>query len=258
MTAVRPATESQRTVWIRTADEWVLTDGETEFTRTSSAVEFSKDSVPAYYSYDRETGQYTVYEQGETHVYETSDALEADWTTIKRPFVPASDLPNPAYDRDSYAILILSEDGSAQLYRDGKTAAMADALETLTEMNGASPPSADTETQVLADSKQRKTEDDLRLDPDDDGVSIFADRYIIEDTETSIPKEELYQTYSAWVSRHGLDGTNNVWFARKLSDHLDVGTNRRRVDGDRVNFYTGIGLTEEGSRLREAADKSEE
>ncbi|SEQ01301.1 TraM recognition domain-containing protein [Natrinema salaciae] len=254
VTAVRPETDSQRTVWTRTDDERILSDGETEFIRISSGVGFSKDSVPAYYSYDRETDQYTVYERGETHVYDTSDDFDAEWTTIKRPFVPDSEFPDPEYDRDSYAIVILAEDGSAHLYRDGKTAALSNALETLTEQNTGIA----SETQSTTEQESREPDDDVELDPDSDGVGVFADRYLVPDSDGAIPKDDLYQAYSTWVAKHGLDSTNNVWFARKLSDHLDVGTDRRRVDGDRVNFYTGIALTEDGERLCEAATEGDE
>ncbi len=257
VTAVRPATDSQRTVWQRLDEEWSLSDGETEFTRMPATDGFSKDTVPAYYSYDRETGQYTVYDRGETHVYDTSDAFEAEWTTIKRPFVPTSELPRPDFDRDSYAIVVLPTDGVARLYRDGKTATLSDALEALTGQPTASTEEPDTGTRS---SREQGSDDssEAQPDPEGDGVAVFAERYLRSDPDGAIPKDELYQAYSKWVARHDLDGTNNVWFARKLGDHLEVGTERRRIDGERTNFYTGIALTEEGERLRETGDESTE
>ncbi|QRV17424.1 type IV secretion system DNA-binding domain-containing protein (plasmid) [Haloterrigena salifodinae] len=257
VTAVRPATDSKRTVWTDHDSEWGLSDGDREFVRTAASADLSKDAVPAYYSYDRETDQYTVYGQGDTFVYESSDLFESEWMPVKRPFVPAHELPNPEYDRDSYTILILSHDGTAQFYREGKTMSVSDALETLIRADGSSDRTPEKVDSSMANEDQNATETDLELDPDDDGVGVFADRFVVTDDNASIPKAELYQAYSTWVAEHDLDGTNDVWFARKLGDHLEVDTERRRVGGERVNFYTSITLTEAGKQLLETANESE-
>ena len=61
----------------------------------------------------------------------------------------------------------------------------------------------------------------------------------------------------AWAERHDLDYTNDVWFGRKLSGHLEIGSDRRRKDGERITVHTGIELTDAGSRLLEEVDQSE-
>ena len=128
VTAVRPTTsETNRTVWAREDGEIVLSDGETEFTRVPDEGALSKDSVPAYYSHDRETGQYTVYEAAETHVYDSRDGFEEEWALIKQPFIPTVDLPTEDYSRDSYIVLILSSDGSPRVFQHGETYPLSEA-----------------------------------------------------------------------------------------------------------------------------------
>ncbi|WMT10320.1 type IV secretion system DNA-binding domain-containing protein (plasmid) [Natrinema thermotolerans] len=257
VTAVRPATgESTRTVWKRDGGERVLSDGNTEFIRTASSVALSKDTVPAYYSYDRETNQYTVYEQGETHIYDTLDAFEADWTPIKRPFVPETDLPDPEYDRASYGVVIMPEDAPPQLYVEGKTAPLSDEIERLLEADQESL-QEDTDTSPAPDQDQQTADGAPELDPDGDGVAVFVDQFLVADTEGLVPKKELYQAYVAWAEEHDLDYTNDVWFGRKLSGHLEIGSDRRRKDGERITVHTGIELTDAGSRLLEEVDQSE-
>jgi len=75
----------------------VLSDGETEFARVPDEGALSKDGVPAYYSYDHETGQYTVHKPGETRVFDSKDEFKAEWTPIKRPFIPDVELPDADY-----------------------------------------------------------------------------------------------------------------------------------------------------------------
>ncbi|ELZ15706.1 type IV secretory system conjugative DNA transfer family protein [Natrinema limicola] len=257
VTAVRPATgESARTVWTRDGGERVLSDGDTEFIRTASSVTLSKDTVPAYYSYDRETDQYTVYEQGDIHVYDTLDAFEADWTPIKRPFVPEIDLPDPEYDRASYGVVILPEDAPPQLYVEGETAPLSDEIERLLEADQASL-QEDTDTSPAPDQDQQTADGAPELDPDGDGVAVFVDQFLTADTEGSVPKKDLYQAYVAWAERHDLDYTNDVWFGRKLSGHLEIGSDRRRKDGKRITVHTGIELTDAGVRLLEEVNQSE-
>ncbi|WP_323173254.1 type IV secretion system DNA-binding domain-containing protein [Natrialba sp. PRR66] len=257
VTAVRPSSDSTRTVWTLDAGERVLSDGETEFVRTVSSATLSKDTVPAYYSFDRETGQYTVYEQGETHVYETVEEFEADWTPVKRPFMPSLELPDPEYSRDSYTVVIVPEDGEPHLYREGETKPLADSIKRLDQSNQDFPQDEATGSRSTADREQDTTTD-LELDPDEDGVDVFVNRFIVAESDRSIPKKELYQAYQLWAERHDLDYTNDVWFGRKLGDCIDVGSERRREDGERITIHTGITLTEEGTRLLEEANNSDQ
>ena len=258
VTAVRPSSDTPRTVWRLDDGERVLSDGETEFIRTASSATLSKDTVPAYYSFDRETGQYTVYEQGETYVYETVEEFEADWTPVKRPFLPAIDLPDPEYSRDSYTVVIVPEDDQPRLYREGETKLFADSIEALDQSDHDSSQVEGTDSRSTASQEQETATTDLELDPDEDGVDVFVDRFIVADADGSIPKKELYQAYRLWAESHDLDATNDVWFGRKLSDCIDVGSERRREDGERVTLHTGIALTEEGTLLLEEANTSDQ
>ncbi|WP_317175934.1 type IV secretory system conjugative DNA transfer family protein [Halomontanus rarus] len=258
VTAVRPsAGDSTRTVWVLDDGDRILSDGETEFLRTASSTGLSKDTVPAYYSFDRETGQYTVYEQGEAHVYDTVEAFEADWTPVKRPFVPDSDLPDPAYGQDSYAVVILPEDGDLQLYREGETEPLSDNIETLGQADLQSSEIEGTASRSTTNREQETTDNEPELDPDEDGVDVFVDRFIVSDDGGSVPKKALYQAYLLWAERNDLDYTNDVWFGRKLGDCIDVGSDRQRNGGERITLHTGISLTEGGTRLLEEANHSE-
>jgi len=122
VTAVRPRTaDTNRTVWTRDDGERVLSDGETEFARVPDEGALSKDGVPAYYSYDHETGQYTVHKPGETRVFDSKDEFKAEWTPIKRPFIPDVELPDADYSRDSYVVLLLPEDGAPTVFQQGES-----------------------------------------------------------------------------------------------------------------------------------------
>ena len=65
-----------------------------------------------------------------------------------------------------------------------------------------------------------------------------------------MPKETLFQAYSAWTDQHDIDGPNSVWFSRKLGNVVEYESGRVRENGDDlVTVYTGIDLTPEGSQL---------
>ncbi len=194
---------------------------------------------------------------GETHTYNTVDAFEADWTPIKRPFVPALDLPDPAYGRDSYTVVILPEDGTPQLYREGETAVFDDNIGPVAQADQGSSQVEASASRSTTDQEQEMTDDELELNPDEDGVDVFVDRFVVSDDGGSVPKKELYQAYLLWAERHDLDYTNDVWFGRKLSNCIDVGSDRQRNGGERVTLHTEIGLTEKGTRLLEEANSSE-
>ncbi|WP_368276081.1 TraM recognition domain-containing protein [Halorussus litoreus] len=261
VTAVRPRTaDTNRTVWTRDADERVLSDGEMEFARVPDEGTLSKDGVPAYYSHDRETGQYTVHKPGDTCVYDSKDGFEADWTPIKRPFIPDVDLPDADVSRDSYIILILPADGSPMIFQHGETYALSENPDTeelwpddstgdsgrvevsTTDPIGDAPLDADA-----SDSPSK--DESMDIDPDGDGVEAFTAMYVRQADGAKVPQDDLFQAYATWTDQHEIDGTTKGWFTRKLRNVVDLDTDRSRVDGDRVQFYIGLTLTTEGKKL---------
>ncbi|WP_175416507.1 TraM recognition domain-containing protein [Natrinema versiforme] len=253
VTAVRPKTsETNRTVWTRENGEIVLSDGETAFARVPDESTLSKDSVPAYYSHDREAGQYTVYEAGETHVYDSRDDFEDEWTPIKRPFRPAVDLPDSDYSRESYLILILSDDERPVLFQQGETYGLSDSPtgEELWPGISSGNHSRATELSSSVESGSSVSEP-VEVDPDGDGIEAFAAMYIREADGAQIPKAALFQAYSRWTDQHDIDGTNASWFGRKLSNVVDYEDTRVRDGDDLVTVYAGINLTRDGSEFLE-------
>ncbi|WP_459987992.1 type IV secretory system conjugative DNA transfer family protein, partial [Natrinema sp. JCM 9743] len=186
VTAVRPKTsETNQTVWTHDNGERVLSDGNIEFARVPDDGVLSKDSVPAYYSHDRETGQYTVYQAGETQVYDSKDDFEQDWTLIKRPFIPAVDLPDADYSRDSYVVLILPPGGDPLVFQSGETYRLSTnpGREELwpTDSTGESAqfdnPVSDTDQNgplALPSSDSSAMDESIEIDPTGDGVEAFA------------------------------------------------------------------------------------
>ncbi|MFB1066249.1 TraM recognition domain-containing protein [Natrinema sp. H-ect4] len=263
VTAVRPRTaDTNRTVWTRDNGERVLSDGETEFARVPDEGALSKDGVPAYYSHDRETGQYTVHKPGETCVYDSKDDFEEDWTPIKRPFIPDIELPNADYSRDSYIVLILPADGSPLIFQHGETYVLSEnpdleelwpdnsngdsgRVETSTISHGGDAPSD-------ADASDSPSKDEtMDIDPDGDGVEAFTAMYVRQADGAKVPQDDLFQAYATWTDQYDIDGTTKGWFTRKLRNVVNLETDRSRVDGDRVQFYVGLSLTEEGQTLLE-------
>jgi hypothetical protein len=254
VTAVRPCTsDTNRTVWTRDGDERVLSDGETEFARVPDEGTLSKDTVPAYYSHDRETGQYTVHKPGETQIYDTKDGFESDWTPIKRPFIPSDELLEANVPRDSYVVLILSADGSPIVFQQGETYALSEDSDSAelwpeapTDNSGQSENS--TESETISSSPEevnsQSTDESVDIDPSG-GVEAFTAMYVRQVDEAKVPQDELFQVYSNWTDQHDIDGTNKGWFTRKLRNVIEFDTDRSRVDGKRVQFYVGITLTQE-------------
>jgi hypothetical protein len=265
VSAVRPRTDgSKRTVWTRTETAYVLSDGDQEFAHAEASGPISKDDLPAYFSYDRETGQYTVYAQGEKHVYESKSALEAEWTPVKRPFIPAQDFPEPEYEREDYHVLLLPSTGPPLLVEDGETTPLAADLTVLdppTEPDSTTDPDppAEPEQDDTGETSQTAMEvdSDLELNPEDDDVGVFVDRCIVRDPEAQIPKDNLYQVYSNWATSHGLEPTNKSWFSRKLYKHIPERSSRPRGEGDRSYHYQGIALSEAAERQFEPRELSE-
>ncbi|QCS44724.1 type IV secretory system conjugative DNA transfer family protein [Natrinema versiforme] len=263
VTAVRPKTsETNRTVWTRGNGEIVLSDGETAFARVPDAGSLSKDSVPAYYSHDRETGQYTVYESGENHVYDSRDDFEEEWTPIKRPFIPTLDLPNEDYSRDSYVVLILSPSDGPIVFQRGETYPLSEnpdreelwpteSTVTSTHSDGPAAEQGENALSRLEESASSTTDASIDVDPSGDGVEAFAAMYVRHVEGARIPQNHVFQAYDTWTAQHDIDGTTKGWFTRKLRKVVDLDTDRSRVDGERIQYYTGLALTQEGQALRD-------
>lgn len=84
-----------------------------------------------------------------------------------------------------------------------------------------------------------------------ESFEAFVDAYLTTDAEADVPKDEVHRVYAIWAARRGHEVQNKVWLSRRLSEVVDLDTSRCRVDGDRINFYTGIGLTPAARELIE-------
>ncbi|WP_172861859.1 TraM recognition domain-containing protein [Halopenitus persicus] len=259
VTAVRPRKgDSNRTVWMRDDDEYVLSDGETEFACIPADSQLSKDALPATYSYDRETGKYTVYEPGETHYYDSKAEFQNAWVPVKRSFIPNDELPDGTVDRDAFVVVVVPADGQPVVYQSGRTYALSDCLDDgslwpASETGGDVPDvdsaagdgclGAETPPPVAADPS-------VDLDADNNAVEAFAAMYVREAPDAMVSEDRLFESYSHWLAQHDLDGTTDKgWFTRKLGKVVDFETERARQDGDRVQFYTGITLTPDSKML---------
>ncbi|GAB7011420.1 type IV secretion system DNA-binding domain-containing protein [Halorubrum trueperi] len=255
VTAVRPCTsDTNRTVWRRKSGERVLSDGETEFARVPDAGPLSKDDVPAYYSHDRESGQYTVHQPGETQTYDSKDEFEAAWTPIKQPFLPDVDLPDAKYSRDNYLVLILPPDGGLTLFQQGATHELPespDDEELWPDEQGQTAGSGKAAEPASSSGSRSSAAEAVEIEPDSDGIEAFAAMYIRETDGAQVPKATLFEAYSRWTEQHDIDGTNASWFGRKLANVVEYEDDRVRDGDDLVTVYTGIDLTTDGSQLLE-------
>lgn len=255
VTAVRPCTsDTNRTVWRRKSGERVLSDGETEFARVPDDGPLSKDDVPAYYSHDRESGQYTVHQPGETQTYDSKDEFEAAWTPIKQPFLPDVDLPDAKYSRDSYLVLILPPDGGPTLFQQGATHELPespDNEELWPDKHCQTAGSGKAAESASSSGSRSSAAEAVEIEPDSDGIEAFAAMYIRETDGAQIPKATLFEAYSRWTVQHDIDGTNASWFGRKLANVVEYEDDRVRDGDDLVTVYTGIDLTADGSQLLE-------
>jgi len=237
VTAVRPVTgDSRRTIWIEKDGEYVLRDGDgTEYAKVDDPTDSSKDRFPAIYSYDPGSAVFTVYEHGETHVYESRAEFEDDWIRVRRPFVPEADLPEPEFDVDAYAIVIVPTDDDeidgAVLYDDGTTTSLTDLVEKPPKLSSDEPAS------------KSPTEDSLADDPDA-AIGAFAMECLVEDEDSTVTTAEVYDAYTDWAEKRGLPTESKNWFARRLGNQVSFERTAVNQAGKTVRCYEGIRLEE--------------
>lgn len=247
VTAIRPATEadSTQTIWSEENDDLVLRDATgTERLRLSSLEDVSKGRVPATYSYDHAAEEYIVYEHGTQHIYESKEAFESDWVRIKRPFVPEMELETAGADQLEYAIMILSSDGDIAVYADGRTYPVDALMEVIT----AREKTAEGRSEAL--QQAHPPEIGEIADEPEAVVSRFADRYLVEASDSRATAADVYETYKQWAEEHDISPDSKSWFARRLSNQLSFERTTEREDGKPVRYYEGIALNEAGTAKR--------
>lgn len=114
----RTGDDTGRTIWVAAegAAELRAPDAEVLTTIDDPDAAFDEaqlEQFPAYYTYDPRTQQYTVHEHGAHHQYDDPDDMEADWVTVKEPFIPERELPVPDYTAATYAILLVHDSDEA-------------------------------------------------------------------------------------------------------------------------------------------------
>jgi len=244
VTAVRPASESRQNIWQRDDDEIVLRDAaRTEYVRVATLDELSKERVPAIYSYDPAADEYVVHDHGARHTYESESAFESEWVRLKRPFIPETELPISDYDQSSYRIVILRDDGDAVVYEQGETTPLSALLEQ--PLSPAMPSPGDEDVESASPDEPQRSLDASADEPP--SFEAFVDAHLVEDADAAVPKDTVYEQYLDWTAAQGIDDPlNKSWFTRRLNEHLDIESTRRRVDGNLVRHYNGVRVTEEG------------
>ncbi|QLC35528.1 DUF87 domain-containing protein (plasmid) [Halarchaeum sp. CBA1220] len=244
VTAVRPASGGRQNIWQRDDDEIVLRDAAgTEYVRVATLDGLSKERVPAIYSYDPAADEYVVHDHGTRHTHESKSAFESEWVRLKHPFIPEAELPVPDYDRSSYRIVILRDDGDAVIYDQGETAPLSTLLEQPRSPATASPVEEDVES--TSGSEPEETPNDSTNEPP--SFETFVDTHLVEDADATVAKDTVYERYLDWAAAEGIDDPmNKSWFTRTLNNHLDIESTRRRVDGDLVRQYSGVRVAEDG------------
>ncbi|WP_460920886.1 type IV secretory system conjugative DNA transfer family protein [Salinarchaeum chitinilyticum] len=283
VTAVRPRTsDTNRTVWTKADGELVLSDGSEEITRLSATGEISKDALPATYSYDGGEDRYTVYGRGETSVYPSTEAFEAEWVPIKRPFRPRRALPDPEIPEDSYLLLLFTAEGELRCYRDGEsyppneypypeepwpvepdTAEVHEEKEeaestdqtTTSDDSGTNDSATDDGGSENAEAPEGDSAEAKETGPEitfeqgsyeDGGVAAFVDEFVREAPDEQVRKDDLFERYQVWADDNDVDATNDVWFGRRLLDAVDCESTRVRGEESQiVHVYDGIELCAE-------------
>nr|WP_152421669.1 primase-like DNA-binding domain-containing protein [Halogeometricum pallidum] len=248
VTAVRPANDDEdrsQTMWERDGNEIVLRDAEdAEYIRVQSLEDLSKDRVPAVYSYNHAADEYVVHEHGERHVYASQTAFDADWTQIKRPFIPNEDLPVPDYKRSSYGIVILPDAAESVVYEDGEVQSLS-VLRTDTPHVAASESGDGTAVSGQTDQVD-STDEGSQEEASPPSLESFVEDFLVEDAEEAVPKDDVFALYQDWAEAHGIDDPlNKSWFTRKLNTHIEVDSKRKRIEDDLVWHYTGVRIRSE-------------
>ncbi|QOS13389.1 uncharacterized protein HfgLR_20745 (plasmid) [Haloferax gibbonsii] len=246
VTAVRPMNggdDSKRTVWALEDDSIVLRDGSgTEYLRVSERSSITKERVPATYSYDPAVDKYLVYGRGETHVYESKDAFEAEWVKIKEPFIPENELLNPTFDTDDYATVILSEDDEAVVYDGGSQKPLDSLLENAHGEDLAETKENREQSNPHSDTPSEPTLEPGWKDDPDAVVEQFVTEWIVEDEHSSVPAAEVYSTYEMWAEQHQISPDSKSWFSRRLNNQIVFERSTERRNGEVVRSYNGIAL----------------
>ncbi|WP_254538698.1 PH domain-containing protein [Halomarina litorea] len=265
VTAVRPtagAEDSRQTIWCVDEDGYVLSDSSgTEHAQVSAIDDAPRAVFPALYTYDSETETFVVYDRGETQTYPTKDAFEAEWVTVKRPFVPESALSSSAVEQTTYAIAIVHTDGEVVIYSAGDIHPVSALIDGTIDLHSPSKSSADPseagEREQSASSGSVTQRDDQR-DASSVGRSAapssemdtqthlehFITTRLRLDSDSVVPKDDCYRAYATNARAHDVEPLSKSWFGRRLGEHLDIETRRVRREGELIRCYTGIRLTD--------------
>jgi hypothetical protein len=238
VTAVRPATGGSRhTRWFERDGAFVLEDSAgDQNARIDSFDAVSKDQFPATYSYDAESGTYTIFRPGELpETYESREAFEADWVPVKRPFVPSADLAIPDYGESSYAIGILTsaDESGLQLYTPA-----ADTIQDL---------SAFVEAIQGGEFHPAGIEP---MDTEDDpfGLGAFGRDRITECGDEFVPIADVYEAYKKYVQGREYERKKKPRFTPAFREYADFERERKWLDEKTRRCYVGIKLRDAGDQ----------
>ncbi|MWV38819.1 conjugal transfer protein [Natrialba sp. INN-245] len=251
VTAVRPLTNgSRRTNWLQDDESYVLLDeNEDELTRVTSFESLTRADVPAVYSYNQTSGEFVVYENAEKHRYETKTEFEREWTRIKRPFVPESDLPEVNFNGREYAVLVLgsteNDGNSLVIYDNGEITPFAEIhewlskpeLETDLGLPEARPDSFEGSEQGGTNTIPKEAYNDPNA-----AISAFVDARLRTGEDDSLTPDEVYDAYVMWATNHEISVESKNWFARRLGDHIEFERETVYRDGKTVRCYVGLVL----------------
>lgn len=245
--AARPATgDNRETRWVRRNGTFVCESADgTEYVRVSSVGDLSNDEVPAVYRHEEADDTYTVITAGELPTtYESRDAFVADWVPIKRPFVPAIDLPEPEYTSRSYAIAMLDDQGSesvATVY-DGPDGAPRPVEVLLDDVKAGAlrPAGADNVVANGAPGDPPHAERDSQY-----GIGAFVEAHVTTAADGVVPVGTVYDAYEAFATSNDYEVEAQTHFTQALKEHVDVASARKYLDGEMRRCYTGIDLVDD-------------
>ena len=114
--ALRPASDSAKTVWKETLDGEVLamypesSDQDdrifARFNDQEHAESGDPSAVPAYYYYDRGEEEYIVKQGGDERKYGSKSELEDDWETFNPAFLPRCELDHQPSEEDFFVVIL--------------------------------------------------------------------------------------------------------------------------------------------------------